>query len=261
MNIRQEKIVEILHGTPTLSILELARSLNVSDETIRRDLKRLADEGLIERFHGGARLSAENSEAPFKQRLRTRASSKHAIACASAELVAEDSTLFLDNSSTACFLARRLARRKGLTIITPSIQVARLLAEGGNGNRIIVPGGELRTSDMTMVGASAISFAAQFSPALFMLSVAALTTGGCLDFDLYEAEYKRTLIPHAAQVVLLADASKFGGAGLVRTCSLDDIDVLVTDSQPPAELVQALAPGTRVIVADVNHEQGDLERA
>jgi len=94
-----------------------------------------------------------------------------------------------------------------------------------------------------------------------MLSVAALTTGGCLDFDLYEAEYKRTLIPHAAQVVLLADASKFGSAGLVRTCSLDDIDVLVTDSQPPVELAQALAPRTRVIVANVNHEQGELERA
>ncbi|MBR0568492.1 DeoR/GlpR transcriptional regulator [Azoarcus sp. L1K30] len=254
MNIRQEKIVEILHGTSTLSILELARSLNVSDETIRRDLRRLADEGLIERFHGGARLSAENTEAPFKQRLRTRAPAKHAIACACAELIPEDCTMFLDNSSTACFLARQLARRKGLTIVTPSIQVARLLAERGNGNRIIIPGGELRTSDMTMVGASAISYAAQFSPALLVLSVAAVTTAGCMDFDLYEAEFKRALIPHAAQVVLLADAGKFEGSGLVRTCGLDAIDILVTDAQPPETLAQAFAPRTRVIVAGVDHD-------
>jgi DeoR family glycerol-3-phosphate regulon repressor len=251
MNIRQEKIIEILRQAAALSTLDLARSFDVSDETIRRDLKQLAEEGIVEKFHGGVRLSVANTEAPFEQRLRIQAAAKQAMAQACETLVPDGTTLFLDNSSSACFLARLLARKKGLTIITLSLQSARILAEGGEGNRIIVPGGELRPSDMTITGASAIRFAAQFSPELFIFSVAAVSsTRGCLDFDLFEAEYKAALMPYAAETVLLADASKFGASGLIRTCGLENIGVLVTDARPPAAFTGAFDEATRIIVAE-----------
>lgn len=254
MNVRQARILEILQASPALATLELARALNVSDETIRRDLRYLASAGAVEKFHGGVRLSQPLSEAPFTQRLRTRSEAKTRIAAACDVLIPDGATLFLDNSSSACFLARRLARRKGLTVITVSLQAASLLAEGGDGNRIIVPGGELRASDMTITGAAAIQFVARFSPAYFVMSVAAVSaTRGCLDFDLFEAELKRALMPQAECVVMLADAAKFSIGGLVRSCGMDEVDVLISDAEPPSEVVAAMAPGARVVVANGDH--------
>ncbi|MDO9598570.1 MAG: DeoR/GlpR family DNA-binding transcription regulator [Azoarcus sp.] len=251
MNIRQERILELLERTSTLTTLDLARELQVSDQTIRRDLKALAGNGTVEKFHGGVRLCAEAYEAPFAQRLQTHAEAKTAIASACAERVPDGATLFLDNSSTACFLARQLRRRSGLTIITLSLESARILAEAGDANRVIVPGGELRAADMTITGSNAIDYAARFSPDLFVMSVAAVSAqSGCMDFDLFEAEFKARLMPAAGQVILLADAGKFGHSGLIRTCALEHIDVLVCDLEPPAELRAAFAPSTQIVVAD-----------
>lgn len=253
MNSRQTRILELLERTSTLTTLDLARELRVSDQTIRRDLRTLAGKGSVEKFHGGVRLCTETYEAPFTQRLQTNAAAKTAIANACAELIPDGATLFLDNSSTACFLARQLLRRSGLTIITLSLESARILAESGDANRVIVPGGELRAADMTITGSSAIDYATRFSPDLFVMSVAAISADrGCMDFDLFEAEYKSRLIPAAGQVILLADAGKFGRGGLVRTCTLDLIDVVVCDAPPPADLRAALSPSTHILVAETD---------
>lgn len=250
MNLRQQRILETLAQTSALSTLDLARALQVSDQTIRRDLKPLAEEGVVEKFHGGVRLNTATVEPPFTQRLRTQAGAKQSIAAAFEATVADGATLFLDNSSTGCFVARLLARRSGLTIITMSLEAARILAEGGSSNRIILPAGELRTSDMTIVGRSAIDFAGRFAPDHFVMSVAALSeTGDCMDFDLYESEFKSLLMPKAARVVLLVDAAKFATRGLVRSCGLNDIDLLVSDAAPPAWVARAMKPSASLIQA------------
>jgi len=251
LNIRQERILALLERTSTLTTLDLARELQVSDQTIRRDLKALAGNGTVEKFHGGVRLRSEACEPPFALRLQTNASAKTAIARACAELIPDGASLFLDNSSTACFLARQLRRRSGLTIITLSLESAHILAEAGDTNRVIVPGGELRTTDMTITGSSAIDYAARFSPDLFVMSVAAIDAArGCMDFDLFEAEFKSRLMPAAGQVILVADASKFNRIGLVRACPLENIDVFVCDAAPPADLRAAFGPSTQLIVTD-----------
>lgn len=250
LNARQQRILDCLAQAPARSTLDLARELQVSDQTIRRDLRTLAQDGAVEKFHGGVRLRADTSEPPFAQRLRTQAAAKDAIAQAFEPTVPDGATLFLDNSSTACFVARRLARRSGLTIVTLSLEAARILAEGGGENRVIVPGGELRASDMTLVGRSAIDFVARFAPDFFVMSVAAVTElGDCMDFDLYEAEFKALLMPRAAQVVLLADSSKFGASGLLRTCGLEAVDTLICDSPAPHWLRNALRPKAQLLEA------------
>lgn len=248
LSARQERIVEILRGTPSISTAELAQRLAVSGETIRRDLQALADEGVVEKFHGGVSLHRDVQESPFQLRLRSNVAAKRRLAQQVAALLPDGASVVLDNSSTACFIAEALAARRGLTVATPSIEVARLLAAHGDRHTVLMPGGTLRSSDMTLAGANALRFAAQLHPDFLVVSVAALSArGGCLDFDPFEVEFKQAVQPHAGAVVVAADASKFEAPGLITSLVWRDVHTLVTDQPLPDELARA-TQGLRVIV-------------
>ncbi|WP_238119168.1 MULTISPECIES: DeoR/GlpR family DNA-binding transcription regulator [unclassified Xanthobacter] len=259
---RQQQIVELLHDRRSTTITDLAGHFQVSDETIRRDLKALAEAGLVDKFHGGVRLNESEWEAPFERRLREQAAAKRRIAQAAAELIDENATIMLDNSSTACFLAQALAPRPGrLTAITFSVEVAQILASAGRQHHIILPGGELRADDRTIIGPSAIDFASQFTPSLFVMSVAAASPArGCMDFDLFEMEFKRAMIPLADKVMLLLDTSKYAKPGLIQVCDWSAVDVLVTDAPPPPPVREALEHA-QILVAPGPVEAGDVRKS
>jgi DeoR family glycerol-3-phosphate regulon repressor len=249
LSARQERIVDILRATPSISTAELALRLAVSGETVRRDLQALADDGIVHKFHGGVSLHRDVQESPFQLRLRTNVAAKRRLARQVSALLPEGASLVLDNSSTACFVAEALAARRGLTVGTPSLEVARTLAEGGKGHTVIVPGGALRSSDMTLAGANALRFAAQLHPDYLVVSVAALSArGGCLDFDPFEVEFKQAVQAQADTVIVVADASKFEAPGLITSLPWHHVHCLVTDRTLPEELARATA-GLKVVVA------------
>jgi DeoR family transcriptional regulator, glycerol-3-phosphate regulon repressor len=127
--------------------------------------------------------------------------------------------------------------------------VARALSERSNGHTILMPGGTLRTSDMTLAGANALRFAAQLHPDYLVVSVAALSArGGCLDFDPFEVEFKQMVQPQASTVIVVADSSKFEAPGLITSLPWRDVQVLVTDQALPEELAAATS-ALRVVVA------------
>jgi DeoR family transcriptional regulator, glycerol-3-phosphate regulon repressor len=246
---RQERIVDILRATPSITTADLAQRLSVSGETIRRDLQALAEDGIVQKFHGGVSLHRDVQESPFQLRLRSNVSAKRRLARQVAELLPDGASMVLDNSSTACFIAEALALRRGLTVATPSLEVARALAERSNGHTILMPGGTLRTSDMTLAGANALRFAAQLHPDYLVVSVAALSArGGCLDFDPFEVEFKQMVQPQASTVIVVADSSKFEAPGLITSLPWRDVQVLVTDQALPEELAAATS-ALRVVVA------------
>ncbi|MDF1749575.1 MAG: DeoR/GlpR family DNA-binding transcription regulator, partial [Alphaproteobacteria bacterium] len=144
LNIRQQNITEWLQDTHSASIQDLSQHFHVSDETIRRDLRHLAEHGLVEKFHGGVRFNEAKVEAPFQRRMRLMADAKRRIGIAASQLIADQSTIYLDNSSTSCFLARQLTKRSDLTIITLSLAVANIFSAAGSRNRVILSCGELR---------------------------------------------------------------------------------------------------------------------
>ena len=247
---RQERIVDILRATPSISVVELAQRLAVSGETIRRDLQALADDGIVQKYHGGVSLHRDVQESPFQLRLRSNVAAKRRLAQRLNALLPDGASLVLDNSSTACFVAEALAERRGLTVATPSLEVARALAQAGDRHTVLMPGGTLRSSDMTLAGANALRFAAQLNPDFLVVSVAALSArGGCLDFDPFEVEFKQAVQPQAGQVVVLADSSKFDAPGLITSLPWRQVQVLVTDQPLPPELAAATA-GLQVLVAD-----------
>ncbi|AVW91198.1 DeoR/GlpR family DNA-binding transcription regulator [Celeribacter baekdonensis] len=250
---RQEQILAFLAARGKAAISSLAEEFEVSDETIRRDLKLLSGEGLVEKFHGGVRLPMPRAEAPFERRLLENAAAKTAIAARTAAHMREGATLLLDNSTTACFLAKELTRREPMTILTISLEVAQILNSGGGQHRVILPGGELRASDRTLTGASTIHYLSSFSPSYFVMSVVAGSPSGCQDFDLFEVEFKRAMISRADETILMMDASKFSKSGLIHVCDWSEVDVMVTDGAPP-EITEQIDHGHLLLVPPA---QGD----
>lgn len=253
LSARQERIVEILRATPSITTVDLAHRLGVSGETARRDLQAMADDGIVEKFHGGVSLHHNILESPFKLRLRSNVGAKRRLARRVSELLPDGASVVLDNSSTACFVAEALAERRGLTVATPSLEVARALAQSGERHTVMLPGGTLRSSDMTLAGANALRFANQLHPDFLVVSVAALSArGGCLDFDPFEVEFKQAVCPHAGTVIVVADSSKFEAPGLITSLPWSDVQVLVTDRPLTNDLSCACKGIQVVIVEDVS---------
>jgi DeoR family transcriptional regulator, glycerol-3-phosphate regulon repressor len=250
LSARQERIVEMLRATPSITTIDLAHRLGVSGETVRRDLQAMADDGIVQKFHGGVSLHRDVKESPFQLRLRSNVGVKRRLARQVAAMLPDGASIVLDNSSTACFVAEALAERRGLTVCTPSLEVARTLAQSGERHTVLLPGGTLRGSDMTMAGANALRFASQLHPDYLISSVASLSSrGGCLDFDPFEVEFKQSVCPHAGTVMVVADASKFEAPGLITSLPWSDVQVLVTDCALPDDLALA-CKGVQVVVAE-----------
>lgn len=232
MNSRQQQILDLLGIHGRASITELAEHCDVSDETIRRDLKVLSSDGIVEKFHGGVRMSTPRTEPPFERRLREQVDAKSRIGARAASYIREGATILLDNSTTSCFLAKELVHREPMTILTISLEIAQIFSTSGHRHRLILPGGELRIEDRTIVGAGTIEYLSQFTPSYFVTSMVAASPRGCMDFDMFEADFKRAMMPRADQTIVLMDASKFGKAGLVHVCDWSQVDVLVSDGVP-----------------------------
>lgn len=249
---RQNAILEALGSNGSATVAELMSALNVSDETIRRDLKAMASKGLVERVHGGVMLPNLNPEPGFQKRMHQNAAAKQAIARKAAGMIQNGDSLMLDTGSTTAYVARALADHSELFVVTNSVDIARTLANGKKGNRVYVAGGELRGDDGATFGPTAHAFVRRFRVRYAIISVGALhADGGVMDFHLEEAEFCQTAIEQATQVVAVADIGKFRRQAPVKVCELQRIDALVTDQRPPEPFLKSLRDSeVRLLVAD-----------
>lgn len=248
---REMEILEALRRSGSCRIQELARRLDVSEETIRRNVRKLADNGLVRKVHGGVYLPDTVQELTFHQRMDLNPDAKRRVASAVAGIVRDGDSLFLDIGSTTAYVAQALRNHRDLFVVTNSVAVAHTLATR-NGNRVFLAGGELRSHDAGAFGREALAFVRQFSVQYAVLSAAAIDAEtGFMLFDLQEAEFSREIMARATQTVIAADATKFGRRAPIRVASADEIDLLVTDAAPPAEIAESLAAASvRVVVAE-----------
>ncbi|MBA3325482.1 MAG: DeoR/GlpR transcriptional regulator [Rhodobacteraceae bacterium] len=246
----QTPILDRVRSAGSASIAALAAELKVSGETIRRHVRPLVDEGVLTRSHGGVTLAKGAEEPPFARRMGAQAEAKRAIALAAAGRVPDGATLMIDTGSTTAYVAEILALRRGLTVITNSIEIARRLA-GRNGHRVYIAGGEIRPDLSATVGAEALAFVAQFRADLAILSVGAIDAAhGYLDFHLDETRVARAMLDASRSAMVVADASKFGTRAAVPVCALTAVACLVTDAAPPPPIAARLkAAGAAVVVA------------
>jgi len=245
---RHEEIVRLLETAGSQTISALADALEVSLETIRRDVKPLEESGLLVRTHGAVGLAGQLGEAPFQRRMRENAEAKRAIARAVAATIRDGEAVMLDTGTTTSFLARELVRHRRLTIITNSSDIARTLATQ-NGNRVYMAGGELRPDNGAAFGKSALDFVAQFTVEHAVISAGAVDASGIMDFDLDEAEFARMVLSRGNHRIVVTDASKFGRRGLISVCPFSDVTHLFTNAAPADDIGSALtAAGTDLTV-------------
>ncbi|MFQ5772974.1 MAG: DeoR/GlpR family DNA-binding transcription regulator [Kiloniellaceae bacterium] len=237
-----------MHGTCTVA--GMALQLEVSGETIRRDIKTMASKGLVERVHGGAVLPDLFREPDFQKRLSRNAEAKKAIARAAATQVRRGESLMLDTGSTTAYVARALTGHSDLMVVTNCADIAHTLAANSR-NKVYLAGGEFRADDGAIFGASAIRFVEQFRVRTAILSIAAIhLDGGFVDFHLSEAEFSQAVMRQAGRVMIVADHSKFAARAPVRVCDFADVDVLVTERAPPPPFAERLSEaGVRVLIA------------
>jgi DeoR family transcriptional regulator, glycerol-3-phosphate regulon repressor len=239
-NHTQQAILQALRRAGgSLKISALADVLAVSEETIRRNVKRLERSGSVEKLHGGARLREVEDEGDFSARMQRNPEAKQRIARAVAALLPDDCSIFLDIGSTTAFIADALRDHQNLVVVTNSIFVAYKLATR-NGNRVFMAGGELRAHDGGAFGSEARSFANNFKTDFAILSAAALNaTDGLMLYDLEEALFSRAILTNAGRRIVAADSSKFNRRAPITVCRPEMIDLIVTDAIPPTEVRMA----------------------
>lgn len=233
-NPRQMKLLQVVRSRGMATVEELADQLEVTLQTVRRDVQRLADAGLVMRFHGGVRTPSSTVEnLAHQQRQALHAAGKAAIARQIAAAIPNDCSLMLNIGTTTEAVARALAHHRGLRVITNNLNVAALLS--GNAQcEVIVASGVVRSRDRGIVGESTVDFIRQFRVDIAVIGISSIESDGSLrDFDYSEVRVAQTIIEHAREVWLAADHSKFNRAAMVELARLDQVDRLFTDAPPP----------------------------
>lgn len=230
---------------------ELADSLTVSRETIRRDLSVLSNRGLLRKFHGGATWPHNDGENLFQERMSENVAAKRAIARRAAALFAPGDALFVDTGSTTVYFAEELARTAELRVITNSTMIASILTDTDHGTRVYLLGGEFNGENHETFGAMSTAMIRQFHARHAVLTVAALNAeAGIMDHDTEEAQVARAIVHQAKTLTVLADTSKFDRTALFEVAPWTAVNRLVVDQRPTGELARQLdAAGVEVIVA------------
>ncbi len=224
----------MVRANGAVSLRELARVVQTSEVTVRRDVRALEAEGLLDRRHGGAVLPGGfTRESGFPQKSHLATAEKTAIADLAAGLVEEGEAIVVGAGTTTQELARRLARVPGLTVVTNSLLVAQALAHA-NRVEVVMTGGTLRGSNYALVGSGAEQSLQGLRVSRAFLSGSGLTAErGLSTSNMLSASVDRALVQAAAEVVVLADHTKLGTDTMFQTVPTDVITRLVTD-EPPA---------------------------
>jgi DeoR/GlpR family transcriptional regulator of sugar metabolism len=246
---RKQQILTLLKRDGQVIAKSFAESLGVSEDTIRRDLRELAREGLLQRVHGGA-LPSSPAVADFAGRERITAEGKVAIGRAAAAMIEPGQVVILDGGTTARELARHISPNLRATVVTHSPTIALELVEKPNID-VILLGGRLFRHSVVSVGAVTIAAIADIHADTFFLGVTGvhpktgLTTG-----DYEEAAVKRALSHAAAETFVLASSEKLGAASPYAVVPLDEISGLITEKAADEALTRPFEKlGVRVIRA------------
>ena len=241
-NPRQLTLLNVVQTLGSVTVEQLADQLGVTLQTVRRDVQRLADEGLLTRFHGGVRVPSSTTEnIAHTQRESLNAEGKQRIARSVAAAVPNDCSLILNIGTTTEAIARALRYHTGLRVITNNLNVASILSVNPK-SEVIVVGGVVRGRDQGIVGEAAVDFIRQFKTDITLIGISGIEADGTLrDYDYREVKVSQTIISHAREVWLAADGSKFNRPAMVELARLAQIDRLFTDVVPPEPFPTLLA--------------------
>jgi len=223
------------------TVLDLSERFGVSEATIRRDLEELHSQGLLRRTHGGAvRAITAPREPPMIMRLSEHPEEKARIGAHAAGMIKDGETIFLGSGTTVLEVARHLPSEIRLTVITNSLPVVNQMVEYSD-VKLIVIGGMLRQSELSMVGHVAEHAVGEFRADRAFMGMYAIDTQ-CGFTNEYPPELltDRAILSIARQVVILADNSKFGRVSSMLVSPIQAAHVIITDTRTPQDYVDEL---------------------
>lgn len=249
---RMQQVLRMLETRDSVLVSELSEVFAVSEVTVRSDLSALARQGLVARVRGGVRaLQRGQSEVGFDLRLRLEVEQKRAIARAAAAMIEEGEAVAIDASTTGYYLALELRTKRELVVVTNGLLVATALADAP-GITVLVPGGMLRLSAMSLVGDFGTDVLRTTRINKGFLGARGLSLErGLMDLNPDEVRIKQEMADACEQIYGILDGTKWHRSALLAFVSVDDLTGIVTDwSAPPDEVEVWRGAGVRVVVTE-----------
>ncbi len=247
-NEREREIIYILKNQDGfVTVDELCKKLYASPSSIRRDLTVLENRGIVKRTHGGAELITNfSSVTAFVKRSHHNIEAKKMIAKKAAKLIKDGEVLFLDQSSTAFYLASEIINRASLTVVTNNIEILSLLS--GSAIKTLSSGGFLSTQNRScLIGADACTvFENIWANHLFFSTKSLADDGTVYDCTREEVFVRNAMLTHAAHKVFLCDSEKLGTTSPYKQCTLSEIDCLICENEK-AKTYQNINPALKIL--------------
>lgn len=250
-DLRREALLRLLEDQDVARPLELAKKLNVSSETIRRDLIWLEQDGTVHRVHGGVALArVSRREASRAERAGREETAKDEIGTLLADLIDASAAIALDVGTTVEACARRLRSEFTGRVVTNSFPVATAL--NGSAAEVHFLGGDLRLDELTTSGSETVEQMRRFHVDVAVIGCSAIDPDhGPTYLDLDSFGVRRAMIEAAEQTYVVADASKFGEVAFKSVCDWSRITAVITDSSVPQQIVEDFrGQGVRLLRAE-----------
>lgn len=245
---RRNEILNLIESGKPVKVGDLSQRFGVSESTIRRDLQELENGGVIQRTHGGAISVQSSFELSYQEKEVRNFEEKQKIARAAAELVKDGESVLLDSGTTTLQIALAL-RGKSITIATNSMDVAQVFSDDSS-VEVIVLGGSLRKSIRSLVGYLTNEMLDRLHfDKVFLAANAVDPELGVTTPNLIEAETKSHMVRAGKEVILVMDHSKIWEKSMCKICSLDEINLLLTDDGLEESEVKGLSQYVQVQIA------------
>lgn len=247
---RFDAIYGILSERNSATVQYLQKRLYVSAATVRRDLEAMEKAGLIRRLWGGAMISSSaEKDIPDFVRNRTNNEAKAKIAAAASKLLQENSSVFIDSSTSCYHLVPFLAKHKQITVITSSLRMQQLLTEHTNVN-VHLLGGQVFDKGI-LTGHMAIDSVRRYNADMMFFSCSGISVeGGLSSIEAKVAEVTQEMMKHSAQKILLCDSSKVNKRGMWRLAEIEEMDHIIMDKRPDDQALLT-AMGPRLIINEI----------
>lgn len=247
---RRDEIARRVHARGYQSVLELVADLGVSDMTVRRDLRRLAQDGLVSVVHGGASIPAGGAPPGFVVRETIELTAKRAIAQVAARQIGDDSTVLMDAGTTVYEVAVALSHDFRGHVITHSVPILNHLLDRPE-VQVLGLGGDLRSESRALLGPTTVDMLQQVRAATLVLGATAISSSAVFAAHEMERATKASMIERAEQVIVVADHTKISTRAPLVVADWGQVDLLVTDRPLPRDVDAACrASGVQVMIAE-----------
>ncbi|OXS78701.1 DeoR/GlpR family DNA-binding transcription regulator [Domibacillus enclensis] len=255
---RQSEIMKQLQKFRTIKISDISKSLNVTRETIRKDLYEMEERGLVRKVHGGAIINKANFETKYINRKSTNEAEKRSIAKRAAEFVEDGDTIYIDYGTTALFFTQEILSKKDLTVVTNSLPIASELVDYSDFD-VIILGGSVRKNEKSLFGPVAYRGIEKIYVDKGFFGIGAVDIhAGYTNVHMGESEVSRLMMSHSQKNILMADYSKFNTAAMNQVASIEEVDVLITDANTDQDVLEQLKK-RKTVVLTVETEGNGLD--